>query len=323
MARAPKPSPRVASRPSTADRDRTLQAFREAYTVPTEASGLSAEERAEDGIPADAADRVAVRGIAPSHLMAARWCTMMDAVHAIGRRVYKGGWTPSIFADKPHFPYPDPTRGLVFRQVAWNHRPRDRSWRTAFGAYALLCDALAEGVVRAVAESLGTAVVPPSYDGAEHRSVYVRERVPIDAADWRRDAVLMTDDLIRSWWCITAHRTGGKMPSEPPWVVLIERESLAELFVRYPDVLTEEAATDAVQQRGRKRSVPLEVIAAWILPRWHRGELGPKMMGATKAIEDRWSVPRGTADQWRKELGICKGGRHETQARDVEINADD
>lgn len=257
--------------------------------------------------------------------MAARWCTMVDAIHAIGRTLYRGRWAASILADKPSFPHPGERFGFVFRKAAmeqngesrsdstviggepqiagWSHRPRDPSWDMALGAYAVLYEALAEGLVKAEAESIAGGTVPNQYDGNEPRSIEKRGRVPIDASEWRRDDVVMAGGLVRAWWSL-----GSPSPRSAPWLVLIERETLNNFLERYADVLTVEAATDATEQRGRPREVSRAELEREVLPRWLAGELGQKYDGVHAFMKATWGVERTTARRYCKELGIYKGG---------------
>ncbi|MCB9718383.1 MAG: hypothetical protein H6712_31325 [Myxococcales bacterium] len=369
------------------DRDRTLAAFRILMTKRAESSYLSSAERAEEGIPTDAPERIPVTGVPPGHVMAMRWCTMLDAMHEIGRVVYGTAWISSMFDDKPHFPYSRRHIGFVFRAVALSengepgedllgapdngsdaidsstaqeeegegedisgiedsecsrrlleltgcgedaiehgtddgpHDPplvtmsspvRDSSWDKALGAYVILFEALAEGLVLAVAESI-TSVRVPDLDGQARGSVGPRARVPIDAVEWRRDGVIFAEGLTRAWWSIRH----GNLPREPPWVVLVDRETVATFLDGIRGELTEDATTEEVR-RGRKRDISLDLVRDAILQRWHDGELGPKKADVTREIQQVFDVPRGTADQWRRDLGIRKGGEHENRACDTE-----
>ena len=326
-----RPTRKSVARPR-ADQARTLEQFQDAFTVRTRASYLSAAERGAQESAPSPPERAPVVGVPPGALMATRWCTMLDALHTIGEALYESRWLPSILEDKPHFPYPKPHLGFVFRRAAveengepgedlfsppvdadnertpWNFGPRDPSWDAALGAYAVLCEALAEGLVLAVAERLASTTVPGRDGGPGPVQVKARDRVAIDAAEWRRDGVILAEGLLRAWWSIAR----GDIPPEPRWVILVDRESVVEFVERYAPSLTPTMADAAARRRGRVQSVSIAELRNEVLPRWHRREFGEKYAAVHKFIVDRWGVALNTARRYSKQLGICRDGENET-----------
>lgn len=356
-----------------ADRDRTLHQFRQALAVRNKSDESDESNESFDFILVERA----IRGIPAGRLMAARWCTVRDAIEQLGRAVYKSRWNTFVLKTKRYFPYPSDPGPFVFRKVAlrmngiaeidvadlvsrhcgatlaplvvecqpdaesqcssdqasdtdqcqcigaWPPQEvehvacceacivRDPSWDIALGAYEALYEALAEGLVRAVGERIAAGPVPRQFVDGQPRTIGRRGRVDIDAAEWRRDDVILARGLVRAWWQIIA----GSGELEPPWVVLVDRDSLQRFLHDYADVLADYASADTNRRNiGRPPEIQANDLQE-ILRMWRCGELGSRFAQVEYEMMNRFGVSSRTARTRRTELGICKNGRYERPDR--------
>lgn len=209
--------------------------------------------------------------IPPGPVMAMRWATLRGAVDLVGRATYGPNWDSAVFFAMEHFPLHASERDealgndeegyFTFLNDVWTRPARGPAWGRALGAYALLLEALAEGLVTAVREDFDHA----------------RSRAPIVPEEWRAGRVVPDSGLTIAHFDRLEHVA----------MVFVERTSLVGLLRDYAG-LSPAIGDAAARNRGGRPTSDLARLLESIC-----AELGADATPAQfrKRLEARkWSV---------------------------------